>query len=117
MKKYYLICLLLFCTSAARASMPADTTQPRKKLSLTPFPAFFITPENGVGFGGLLNPVYNFGKDEYTRTSTGQVLAYYTTKKQASLQLTYNISTNRERYVLSGEAKYFDAPIFYYGIG
>jgi hypothetical protein len=117
MKKYYLICLLLFCMHAAWASMPADTTQPQKKLSLTPFPAFFVTPENGVGFGALVIPVYNFGKDAYTRNSTGQVLAYYTTKKQASLQLTYNIFTNRERYVLSGEAKYFDAPIFYYGIG
>jgi hypothetical protein len=117
MKKYYLIGLLLLCTHAAWASMPADTTVQKKKLSWTPFPAFFVSPENGVGFGGLVVPVYNFGKDSLTRNSTGQLLAYYTTKKQSSLQLTYNIFTNREKYVFTGEAKYFDAPIFYYGIG
>jgi outer membrane protein assembly factor BamA len=117
MKKYYLIFLLLLGTLPAWAGMPADTTHQKKKLSLTPFPAFFVSPENGVGFGALVVPVYNFGKDSLTRNSTGQVLAYYTTKKQSSLQLTYNIFTNREKYVLTGEAKYFDAPIFYYGIG
>jgi Omp85 superfamily domain len=117
MKKYHLICLLLFFAHAAWASQPADTTRQKKKLSLTPFPAFFVSPENGVGFGALVVPVYNFGKDAMTRNSTGQVLAYYTTKKQSSLQLTYNIFTNRERYVITGEAKYFDAPIYYYGIG
>jgi outer membrane protein assembly factor BamA len=117
MKKIYLVCLLLVITQAARAAMPADTTRQQKKLSLTPFPAFFITPEEGVGFGGLVVPVYNFGRDSLTRNSTGQLLAYYTTKKQSSLQLTYNIFTNRERYMLTGEVKFFDAPIFYYGIG
>jgi outer membrane protein assembly factor BamA len=117
MRKIYLLCLLLLGTHTAWAAMPADTIPPRKKLSLTPFPAFFVSPENGVGFGALVVPVYNFGKDSLTRNSTGQVLGYYTTKKQSSLQLTYNIFTNRERYVITGEAKYFDAPIFYYGTG
>lgn len=117
MKKCYLILSLLLCMQAAWAAMPADTTVQKKKLSLTPFPAFFVAPENGVGFGALVVPVYNFGKDSLTRNSTGQVLAYYTTKKQSSLQLTYNIFTNMERYVLTGEVKYFDAPIYYYGIG
>src|SRR5215217_566942 len=113
MKKYYLVALLLLLlfTRAAGAGMPADTTLQKKKLSLTPFPAFFITPENGVGYGALVIPVYNFGKDSLTRNSTGQVLAYYTTKKQSSLQFSYNIFTNREKYMFTGEAKYFNAPI------
>ena len=117
MKKCWLTCLLLLSLQAAWAALPADSTRQKKKLSLTPFPAFFVAPENGVGFGALVVPVYNFGKDSLTRNSTGQVLAYYTTKKQSSLQLTYNVFTNRERYVLTGEAKYFDAPIYYYGVG
>src|SRR5688500_17451850 len=102
MKKYYLLSLLLVFTHAVQAGMPADSTRHKKKLSLTPFPAFFVSPENGVGFGALVVPVYNFGKDSLTRNSTGQVLAYYTTKKQSSLQLTYNIFTNREKYVFTG---------------
>jgi Omp85 superfamily domain len=117
MKKYCLICLLLILAHTVRAAMPADSAGQKKKLSLTPFPAFFISPENGVGYGALVVPVYNFGRDSLTRNSTGQLMGYYTTKKQSSLQFTYNIFTNRERYVLTGEAKYFDDAIFYYGIG
>lgn len=97
--------------------LPADSTHHKKKLSLTPFPAFFVAPENGVGYGALVVPVYNFGYDSLTRDSSGQLLGYLTTKKQSSLQLSYNIYTNQERYVITGEAKYFDYPIYYYGIG
>lgn len=118
MKKYYtLLALLLLVLPKSFATAPPDSVLQKKKLSLTPFPAFFVAPENGVGFGGLVVPVYNFGQDSLTRNSNGQVLAYYTTKKQSSVQLTYNIYTNQEKYVIIGEAKYFNAPIFYYGVG
>src|SRR5690606_3445096 len=97
-----------------------DSTQifkPEKKLRLTPFPALFSSPETGFGFGGLLVPVCNFGQDSLTRSSTGQFLVYYTTKKQTSVQLSYTIFTNRERFAILGETNYYDAPIFYYGTG
>ncbi|HSI89991.1 MAG TPA: BamA/TamA family outer membrane protein [Adhaeribacter sp.] len=117
------ILLLMACAVGllqSFAAAPADTvaTAPRKnKLSLTPFPALFYAPENGFGFGALVVPVYNFGDDALTRSSSGQVLAYYTTKKQWSTQLSYNIYTNREDWVILGETRVENAPIFYYGTG
>ncbi|PSR52725.1 hypothetical protein AHMF7605_03890 [Adhaeribacter arboris] len=118
MKKIYLFFfLLLILVPNCFAVIEADSTGQRKKLSLTPFPALFSTPETGIGYGALVVPVYNFGSDSLTRSSNGQLLAYYTQKKQASVQLTYNIYTNHERYNITGAANYYDWPILYYGIG
>jgi len=118
MKKEVILCLFLLSFSFwSMGAIVPDSTGQKKRLSLTPFPAFFVSPENGVGYGALVVPVYNFGPDSLTRSSNGQLLGYLTTKKQSSLQLTYNIYTNQERYVISGEAKYFNYPIYYYGIG
>ncbi|KAA9331218.1 BamA/TamA family outer membrane protein [Adhaeribacter soli] len=111
---------ILLLAGVSRAFAIADTLQtakPEKKLSLTPFPALFSSPETGFGYGALVVPVYNFGSDSLTRNSTGQLLVYYTTKKQASAQLSYTIYTSRERFAILGETNYFDAPIFYYGTG
>ena len=118
MKKIYLISLLLlYLVSDSQAAWQPDSTVIRKKLSLTPFPALFSTPETGIGYGALVVPVYNFGSDSLTRSSNGQLLAYYTQKKQASVQLTYNIYTNHERFNITGAANYYDWPILYYGTG
>jgi outer membrane protein assembly factor BamA len=120
-KIYLFVILWSFGWSGAWAGTWPDTTEtkptPKKKLSLTPFPALFSTPETGIGFGALVVPVYNFGSDSLTRNSNGQLLAYYTTKKQSSVQLTYTVYTNLERYVVIGEASYYDFPILYYGVG
>ncbi|MBK0404517.1 BamA/TamA family outer membrane protein [Adhaeribacter sp. BT258] len=119
--KTALLVLFLSCCfgleSRAAAEDSIQTIKPKRKLSLTPFPALFSSPETGFGFGALVVPVYNFGNDSLTRSSTGQLLVYYTTKKQTSAQLSYTIYTNRERFAILGETNYFDAPIFYYGTG
>lgn len=107
----------LFLNSAATAQDSTQTVSKPKKLSLTPFPAIFYAPENGFGFGALVVPVYNFGSDSLTRDSSGQLLAYYTTKKQSSFQFSYTIYTNRENWAILGETRFEDAPIFYYGTG
>ena len=120
LKTTLLLLILGFCLGQKSVAAAEDSVQinnPEKKLSLTPFPALFYSPETGMGFGGLAVPVYNFGKDSLTRNSTGQLLVYYTTKKQSSAQLSYTIYTNRERYAILGETNYYDAPIFYYGTG
>lgn len=114
------LCAGLLMVSPCFASAVPDSLQvapAKKKLRLTPFPAVFSSPETGFGYGALVVPVYNFGADSLTRNSTGQFLVYYTTKKQASVQLSYTIFTNRERYAILGETNYFDAPLFYYGTG
>jgi hypothetical protein len=125
LKIFLLSCFVSFSFLAKSSALPQDsiqtkpTSEPKnkKKLSLTPFPALFSSPETGFGFGALVVPVYNFGKDTLTRNSTGQFLIYYTTKKQSSAQLSYTIYTNQERYAILGETNYYDAPIFYYGTG
>ena len=108
---------VLLLSNAVSAQDSTQTSIPKKKLSLTPFPALFYAPETGFGFGALLVPVYNFGSDSLTRNSSGQVLAYYTTKKQSSLQFSYTIYTNREKWAILGETRFEDAPLFYYGTG
>ncbi|RDC64543.1 BamA/TamA family outer membrane protein [Adhaeribacter pallidiroseus] len=118
MKKIYLFFLfLLYFLPDSQAAWQPDSTIVKKKLSLTPFPALFSTPETGIGYGALVVPVYNFGSDSLTRSSNGQLLAYYTQKKQSSVQLTYNIYTNHERFNITGAANYYDWPILYYGTG
>lgn len=118
MIKIYILCLLLLpVVTATYAAVEPDSTKTPKKLSLTPLPALFSTPETGIGYGALVVPVYNFGSDSLTRSSNGQLLAYYTQKKQASVQLTYNIYTNHERFNITGAANYYDWPILYYGTG
>lgn len=118
MKYLYLIfTCLIFNWVSCRAAVPADSVQARKKLSLTPFPALFSTPETGIGYGALVIPVYNFGKDTLTRNSNGQLLAYYTQKKQFAVELSYNIFTNAERFNITGNASYYDFAILYYGTG
>lgn len=112
-----LLFILFFSLPDWAANLPADSTQRQKKLSITPFPALFSSPETGIGYGALVVPVYNFGHDSLTRNSNGQVLAYYTQKKQSSLQLSYNIFTNREKYLINGNVNYYDFPIQYFGTG
>ena len=109
--------LFMLVIPVAFAQEKIEPVPVKKKLSLTPFPALFYAPETGFGFGALLVPVYNFGSDSLTRSSSGQVLAYYTTKKQSSLQFSYNVYTNREKWAILGETRVEDAPIFYYGTG
>lgn len=108
--------LSLIC-SETLAQQTEQVPPPKKKLSLTPFPALFYAPETGFGFGALVVPVYNFGTDSLTRNSSGQVLAYYTTEKQSSFQFSYTVYTNKENWAILGETRYEDAPIFYYGTG
>ena len=109
--------LLFIAWQSIAAYPPADSLQRQKKLSITPFPALFSSPETGFGYGALVVPVYNFGSDSLTRSSNGQLLGYRTQKKQSSIQLTYNIYTNQEKYIILGNANYFSFPIQYYGTG
>ncbi|GEO05339.1 membrane protein [Adhaeribacter aerolatus] len=118
--KYTWVVLCFLCllqVNGWAAGAPVDSLQHRKKLSLTPFPALFSSPETGLGYGALVVPVYNFGNDSLTRSSNGQLLAYRTQKKQSSVQLTYNIYTNHEKFIVLGNANYFNFPIQYYGTG
>ncbi len=117
--KLYFLALagLIFFAAPTQAQDAVEPAPEKKKLSITPFPALFKSPEYGIGYGALVIPVYNFGTDSLTRNSSGQVLAYYTTKKQASFSISYTVYTNRENWAILGETRAENAPIFYYGTG
>lgn len=88
-----------------------------KKVAIIPLPALFYTPETRLGFGALVSGVFNLGDKTTTRNSNAQVLAAYTLNKQIIFETSHNLFTKDEKWVLNGELKYYDFPIFYYGIG
>lgn len=88
------------------------------KPSFIPFPILFSQPETGFGYGLAVLPVYRFGADTLTRPSNARLLLYRTSKGQSAIQLTHNVFTPGERFLVSGELSYYyDFPINYYGFG
>jgi outer membrane protein assembly factor BamA len=90
----------------------------KRKASIVPLPVFFVSPENGVGFGALGAFLFEF---DYlapdTRTSNIQASFIYTTKNQILTNVNYTLFTNRENYFLTGEVNYNVLTDLYWGIG
>lgn len=120
-------CLAALLPTAVRAqrAAPADSVRvapvaaPADKPSFIPLAGLFYSPETKLGLAVFIAPVFRLGApaDTLTRKSTARVLAYYTQEKQWSVQFQHTLFTPGERYVISGDARFYDYPIFYYGIG
>ena len=115
---------LLTVAARAQAPAPASSSKPNNqrsasaKPSFIPFPIVFSQPETGFGYGLAVLPVYRFGSDTTTRSSNARLLAYRTTRQQSAVQLTHNIFTSGEKYLVSGELSYYhNFPISYFGTG
>ncbi|KAA9325289.1 BamA/TamA family outer membrane protein [Hymenobacter busanensis] len=111
----------VFCKAQARV-VPADSAaarpaKPARKVKVAALPIVFSQPETGIAYGAAVLPVWRFGTDTATRSSTARLLGYYTQRKQSSVSLTYTIFTPGERWALNGEAFYFNFPYYYYGVG
>ncbi|WP_162910682.1 BamA/TamA family outer membrane protein [Hymenobacter oligotrophus] len=99
------------------AGPTAAAPRPERRVKVAALPIVFSQPETGIAYGAAVLPVWRFGTDTATRSSTARLLGYYTQKKQSSASLTYTIFTAGEKWALSGEVFYFNLPIYYYGIG
>jgi outer membrane protein assembly factor BamA len=89
-----------------------------RKSSFVPLQVFFVSPENGIGFGFLGAYLFEFDfLAPDTRTSNIQGSFIYTTKNQILTNLQYTIFTNEEKYFLSGEVNYNVLTDLYWGIG
>ncbi|GAB3841925.1 BamA/TamA family outer membrane protein [Hymenobacter jeollabukensis] len=107
---------------ATAAETPADVPAPKpprkpRRVKVAALPIVFSQPETGIAYGAAVLPVWRFGPDTLTRSSNARLLGYYTQRKQSSMSLTYNIFTPREKFILGGEAFYFNFPYYYYGTG
>lgn len=104
------------------AETPTDVPAPKpprkaRRVKVAALPIVFSQPETGIAYGAAVLPVWRFGQDTATRSSNARLLGYYTQRKQSSMSLTYNIFTPQEKYILNGEAFYFNFPYYYYGTG
>lgn len=92
-----------------------DTT---RSGSFLPLPVVAYAQETGFEFGLL--PMYAFYTDRsdiLTRSSTISALASFTTQKQSSFYIKSDIWAPENRYHYTGEIRYKDFPVNYYGIG
>lgn len=92
-----------------------DTT---RSGSFLPLPVVAYSQETGFEFGLL--PMYAFYTDKsdtLTRSSTISALATFTTQKQSSFYIKSDVWAPENRYHYTGEVRYRDFPVNFYGIG
>jgi len=90
---------------------------PSDKPSFIPVPIAFYQQETGFAVGAAILPVWRFGTDTTVRKSNARLLAWFSQKKQTTIQLTHTIFTKGEKFYFSGELSYYDLQFDYFGIG
>ncbi|UOQ73915.1 BamA/TamA family outer membrane protein [Hymenobacter cellulosilyticus] len=103
-------------TSVGATAAPAIAT-PADKPNFIPVPVLFYQQETGFGYGGAILPVWRFGQDSTVRKSNARLIAWYTQKKQSTIQLTHTVFTPNEKFYFAGELSQYDLSFFYYGLG
>ncbi|MCA8832829.1 BamA/TamA family outer membrane protein [Hymenobacter pini] len=92
---------------------PDDPNKP----SFIPVPIAFYQQETGFAIGAAILPVWRFGTDTTVRKSNARLIAWFSQKKQTTVQLTHTIFTRDEKFYFSGELSYYDLAFNYYGRG
>ncbi len=81
-------------------------------------PVISYAPETSLGLGVGSKYLFKFsGSSDETRTSNLPMLAVYTFNKQFILYSGFEVFTNQENYVLTGNFLFQNFPRLYYGIG
>ncbi|MCR5887401.1 outer membrane protein assembly factor [Hymenobacter sp. J193] len=112
-----LLALAVGAQSSADSVATRKAAKKTRRVKVAALPIVFSQPETGVAYGAAVLPVWRFGQDTTTRSSNARLLTYRTQRKQSSASFTHAIFTPGERYFISGEAQYFNLPIYYYGVG
>jgi len=91
-----------------------------REVKLIPMPIFQSSPETGLRAGFSIDYFFNTGKQVDslpTRDSFAWLIATYSTRKQLMIEPIWQIYTNKEKYLLRGQAGYIDFSEYFWGIG
>ncbi|PQJ80210.1 BamA/TamA family outer membrane protein [Polaribacter porphyrae] len=93
-----------------------DSTLYESKIITAPIISY--SPETNFGFGVGAKYLFKFkGSGEETRTSNMPVSLLYTLNNQFFVYSGFEIFTNQEKWVISGNIRFQNYPRYYYGIG
>lgn len=93
-----------------------DSTLYLSKIITAPIISY--SPETNLGFGVGAKYLFKFkGSGEETRTSNMPVSFLYTLNNQFFVFSGFEIFTNQEKWVISGNIRFQNYPRLYYGIG
>ncbi|WP_324672922.1 BamA/TamA family outer membrane protein [Hymenobacter sp. GOD-10R] len=104
-------------TTANRSVSAKPAKSKADKPAFWPVPLAFYQQETGFAAGAAILPIWRFGTDTTVRKSNARLLAWFSQKKQTTIQLTHTIFTPEEKFYFSGELSYYDLVFNYYGIG
>jgi len=100
---------------------PLDDTIHQEKTGLMFAPILFYTPDTrwSIGAAGLSAFRLKQKSDSIanTRMSYFKFLGIYTTNKQFDSEMSWNIFTPKERYLVKGEVRFRRFPDRFYGVG
>lgn len=88
-----------------------------KKISYSFLPFVITDPFIGLGYGATSNVNFLLGSPSTTRFSNAQAYVIKTTKGQFATQLSHQIFTKNETWMLQGKMQYSDWPESTYGLG
>lgn len=93
-----------------------DSTLYLSKIITAPIVSY--SPETSLGFGVGAKYLFKFkGSGDETRTSNMPVSMLYTLNNQFFIYSGFEIFTNQEEWVISGNLSFQNYPKYYYGIG
>jgi len=99
-----------------KAKVTKDSTLYSSKIITSPIISF--SPETSLGVGIGAKYLFKFkGSGKETRTSNMPVSLRYTLKNQFIFSSGFEIFTNREAWVITGNIKFQNYPRFFYDIG
>ncbi len=110
---------LLFLNSFSQPWLfTSDSTSNKKNYRIIGLPAVFYTPETSWGFGGTAVCSFIPKKDTAGfRTSSINLTALYTLKKQAVFSFSYQLYPQSGDYNFYGDIGYYKYNFNYWGIG
>lgn len=103
--------------SKSRLSDTLSITNNPKALSVSILPGISYNPANGVIFGVSTSFSKYFGKPSDTKISSASASFSYTTEKQIKLSVQSNISSNKNKWSLQGDWRFWKYSQETYGLG